>query len=979
MRPISPLRLLLGLCFVLLFFQISVAQDSREALTREQINEHVIAKIKETGKVFKWDDADDHLVWSAVVRGEGIISIGYQPTDMTDFKAELATINVNSPRWTSPKDIIINKINTRLKERGISKSAEKLFPRGTTEKLPYLYVRVDDFELLKELRSMPEVRYLEPAGYSLDASNYRGDTVGLGGSGCDTPPTSPSTLNPADYTVITSAPVTGLAVNSIQSWHHAEHNIPNAWAISNAGAGRGIALIDSGIANGFSSYHQEKMTMPEFAEGASTGRTITHYGFYDPNGGTVYDGPYDDCGHGTSMASLAAAPLGYEGTAAGIAYRANMNTYRGTDDVVIDCASEQAGVAASLTHAANDPNMHIISMSLGDVFYDNTVATAVQYANSQGKLIFAAAGTSTSLTNWYPVIFPATMPETVAVTGVTDGAVRDQCNTCHDGAEVDFVVCMQRDGNSNRNGVCLDRPNNFNHYVSGSSCATASMAGMAALVWGENPGWSSGQVLNRLIESADYYPARDGEYGWGKVDVLAAISPPGTCNSAVSNNLSIEITNISFPTYSEGFGSDNEWVISLGSETYYFSASENGASGNPASFDNGDCGGIIPINLNLGNTVCGQTSLNLQVETHEDDSAFGTCSCSSNDDGYSFTNVAVDMNSSTFTVSFTEGGTTYPFVFTYVATCTPLSTPPAATVTGGVDVCQNDADVPVLFYGSGGTPPYTITYTVNGGTTQSIMTTTNSATINHPTGTVGTYTYDLIDVTDANGCSQLLTSSTTVTVHPDLMATIMNDSPQCVGDNITIMVMPTGQTDYTFFIDANNDMIPDPSEVLQSSMSNALVSNTLQDNDVITIIVSNTNTNCADTVTTTVSTLPLSDPSCSACPPDYQFVASGGTFGGLTGTEPGIADYETDGIIESVQTITATAKVDYDSKISILMDPTFEVILGAEFHAFIDGCNGGAGGINLQGDTDDNAKKKKEEKEKAKEEAKAIIKTDESN
>lgn len=56
----------------------------------------------------------------------------------------------------------------------------------------------------------------------------------------------------------------------------------------------------------------------------------------------------------------------------------------------------------------------------------------------------------------------------------------------------------------------------------------------------------------------------------------------------------------------------------------------------------------------------------------------------------------------------------------------------------------------------------------------------------------------------------------------------------------------------------------------------------------------------------------------------------------LTGTQSVIADYETDGLIESNQIIDAN--VDYDSKIEIHLLSGFEVKLGREFHAFIDGC-----------------------------------------
>lgn len=70
------------------------------------------------------------------------------------------------------------------------------------------------------------------------------------------------------------------------------------------------------------------------------------------------------------------------------------------------------------------------------------------------------------------------------------------------------------------------------------------------------------------------------------------------------------------------------------------------------------------------------------------------------------------------------------------------------------------------------------------------------------------------------------------------------------------------------------------------------------------------------------------------CPADY----AGG--GALSGTESGTVDYETDGSIESTQVMLNGAVVDYDAGTDITLLPNFEVVIGAQFSAFIDGCGG---------------------------------------
>ena len=79
------------------------------------------------------------------------------------------------------------------------------------------------------------------------------------------------------------------------------------------------------------------------------------------------------------------------------------------------------------------------------------------------------------------------------------------------------------------------------------------------------------------------------------------------------------------------------------------------------------------------------------------------------------------------------------------------------------------------------------------------------------------------------------------------------------------------------------------------------------------------------------------------CPANYSGANA------LTGTENGNGglnmngDFETDGEIESTQIINS-GNIDYDSGTSILLNPGFETNPNANFDAFIDGCNNGAGG-----------------------------------
>lgn len=77
----------------------------------------------------------------------------------------------------------------------------------------------------------------------------------------------------------------------------------------------------------------------------------------------------------------------------------------------------------------------------------------------------------------------------------------------------------------------------------------------------------------------------------------------------------------------------------------------------------------------------------------------------------------------------------------------------------------------------------------------------------------------------------------------------------------------------------------------------------------------------------------------------------------LMGTETGTVDYETDGSLESEQTIDASAIVDYDSASDIILFPGFNTVPGALFRAFIDGCLGAM----FDGEDSEKSKGKEEE------------------
>ncbi|WP_405576248.1 S8 family peptidase [Winogradskyella sp. Asnod2-B02-A] len=463
-----------------------------DPLTVQQINQRISESIRNTGD-FDWNKEDAHFLWSALTHGQNVLTVGYG-NEGQSFSEEVDNDLITKKNNLVTSIIIeekIDKEDLKIKEDDV---------------LTVFDVEVLNLETIIALRKSPNVRYLEPNGYNL----YVQGSEQKSSSGCDT---SAEYINPSHYSTITPN-------NAQVSWHFNEHNIQSAWNLS-TGSGVTIGLIDTGV-----SKTQSLLNSIGINDGYSTGRSVQKYGtFIDSNWwwSSNYDGPHDKCGHGTAMGSTMASPRNDNGMPVGVAYNANLVAYRATEDVLLNDYHERKGVSMALTQLGNRSDVKIISMSIGYVWSIGNIKDAVKYAYSKGKLIFAAGGTSTSFTNGFGVIFPATMSETVAVTGVNDGSSYERCDVCHSGNKIDFTIIMEGDNDTSKAPPVLNFYEGQRRYTGGSSVATATTAGIAALVWSRYPSWSRAQVLDRLKQSADFYPSKNSNFGYGNIDALEAV------------------------------------------------------------------------------------------------------------------------------------------------------------------------------------------------------------------------------------------------------------------------------------------------------------------------------------------------------------------------------------------------------------------------------------------------------------------------
>lgn len=478
--------------------------NNNQLQTPQQINAFIKNILNSEGE-FNWSKAPDSTVYSAIMHSKDhMVSIGYKPADETNVEQRLTKINIRDNKWTAAKMQVIQMILQEEKKVRPQLKAEDV-EVWKEYKLPVIDVRIDNMNTIQLLRKSNLIRYVEPMSY--EPENYdnalRNQMLMDLSSGCGGYDGDPNLQEGVDYKTINPG--------AKRSWNYASHKIPQAWKLS-SGAGIKIMVIDTGV-----SPDQDNLNS-QFNQGFSSGRSIQKI-FTLPDA-TSAD---DECGHGTAMSSTATAPRGIDGNSIGVAYNSSLVICKAVTDVIIDDGKEVKGVSDAYTYAADDPTIKIISMSLGRITSSSQIKDAIQYAYDNDKLMFCAGGTSTVFTTWLGVIFPATLSTVQAVTGIKNTNSLNACADCHKGRQIDFVIVMEKTSGGGH-PICNAMSGDMPSTVGGSSVATSTSAGIAALVWSAHPTETKTQILNRLTTTASAYPTKTHDYGYGKLNAVAAIN-----------------------------------------------------------------------------------------------------------------------------------------------------------------------------------------------------------------------------------------------------------------------------------------------------------------------------------------------------------------------------------------------------------------------------------------------------------------------
>jgi serine protease len=309
-------------------------------------------------------------------------------------------------------------------------------------------------------------------------------------------------------------------------WNMLDFGLPQAWAIETGSPDIIIAIIDTGV----DTEHEDLRV-----------RLLPGCDFYnednDPNPGGATDEP----AHGTHVAGIAVA-VGNNGRGiAGVAFGGT----RAVPIRVFDDSGNQTDafkVSTAIRWAAGLPTpgvgtnrnpypAHIINLSLGGKGPISTLNDAVAAARNTGAIVVAAAGNDGRSDL---ILSPADAPGALAIGSVNQNYQRSSFSNFNDSGRTVDLMAPGGFGNSARCGaggsIVSTYPEDNYACSAGTSMAAPFVAGVAALIWSQDPSLSASQVIERLKSTTYFDPAWDeNEYGAGVVCADRALGTATLC------------------------------------------------------------------------------------------------------------------------------------------------------------------------------------------------------------------------------------------------------------------------------------------------------------------------------------------------------------------------------------------------------------------------------------------------------------------
>jgi len=217
--------------------------------------------------------------------------------------------------------------------------------------------------------------------------------------------------------------------------------------------------------------------------------------------------PFDEQGHGTSVAGVIAATANNARGIAGLAYEAKILTLRAFDATG---NAEEDDIAAALVYAALN-NIHIVNMSFGDGIDAPVLRDAIRFAASRNCVLIASAGNTGQVSRQYPAGY-----DDVIAVGATNR--RDERAPF---SSTGALVTLSAPGDA----IVTTSVDSRYRTVSGTSFAAPYVAATVAMML--ERGTLSPQEVRGILQvsSRDLgIRGHDAEFGSGRLDAAMAVA-----------------------------------------------------------------------------------------------------------------------------------------------------------------------------------------------------------------------------------------------------------------------------------------------------------------------------------------------------------------------------------------------------------------------------------------------------------------------
>lgn len=312
---------------------------------------------------------------------------------------------------------------------------------------------------------------------------------------------------------------------SLETFKHlVEMQAEKAWEVA-TGDGMTIAVLDTGVHYNHPDLNSNIVVNPDEIPG--NGIDDDNNGFVDDAFGYDFTNsdsfPYDDVGHGSHVAGLAAS------STFGMAKNAKILPLKALGPLGGDLGSILGAVEYAVDNGAN-----ILNMSLGSyaVAPNPELVKVMDYAESKGVLVIAASG------NGHPQLgiglntdkvpnFPSALPND----NIIAVAAKDSDNLLapYSNYGLETVDITAPGGNGPDDLVVsasFENPSeNMYAGMAGTSMATPIVAGVAAQVWSMNPSMSPLEVKDVILNSGLKVEGLDSRTVSGRyLDALKAVN-----------------------------------------------------------------------------------------------------------------------------------------------------------------------------------------------------------------------------------------------------------------------------------------------------------------------------------------------------------------------------------------------------------------------------------------------------------------------